>query len=133
MSQTNGTGGAATLPTPPTVTPSEWPASATIRVTSPRGLDVLLTLRAARVADVLGQLETLEGWLIGHNWTPAPTRAQGNGQAAQPAQGQGEETPICAIHHKPMQKRPSRQGGYFWSCSEKLDDGTWCPYKPKGR
>ena len=120
-------------PASPTVTPTEWPASATIRVTSPKGLDVLLTLRAARVADVLTQLETLEGWLIGRNWTPAPTparlttgtpAAQGNGQAeAEPA--------ICDQCCRPMKQKPRRDGkGYFWSCETKYGS-EWCKGRPR--
>jgi hypothetical protein len=29
-----------------------------------------------------------------------------------------------------MQKRQGKSGGYFWSCNQKLEDGSWCPYKP---
>ena len=123
-------------PASPTVTPTEWPASATIRVTSPKGLDVLLTLRAARVADVLTQLETLEGWLIGRNWTPAPTpkgaaspstAGQGNGQA----QGEGEPAAICDTCGRPMKQKPRRDGkGYFWSCETKYG-AEWCKGRPR--
>jgi hypothetical protein len=37
--------------------------------------------------------------------------------------------PICAIHNVAM-IRMHGQKGEFWSCHEKLEDGSWCPYKP---
>ncbi len=40
-----------------------------------------------------------------------------------------EEPPICAIHKLPMALMSGREG-QFWSCHEKLQDGSWCPYKP---
>jgi hypothetical protein len=40
-----------------------------------------------------------------------------------------EPAPICAIHHQPM-VRVSGRRGEFWSCHEKLDDGSYCPYRP---
>ena len=124
---------AAPAPASPTVTPTEWPASATIRVTSPKGLDVLLTLRAARVADVLTQLETLEGWLIGRNWTPAPTPARpATGTPAAQGNGQAEAEPaICDTCGHPMKQKPRRDGkGYFWSCETKYGS-EWCKGRPR--
>jgi hypothetical protein len=41
-----------------------------------------------------------------------------------------EQAPTCAIHRKPMTWVPKGKRGPFWSCHEKLDDGSWCPYKP---
>ena len=121
-------------PASPTVTTTEWPASATIRVTSPKGLDVLLTLRAARVADVLTQLETLEGWLIGRNWTPAPTpkgaASPSTGTPSAP-QGEGEPAAICDTCGRPMKQKPRRDGkGYFWSCETKYGS-EWCKGRPR--
>ncbi len=43
--------------------------------------------------------------------------------------GGDEQAPICAIHNKPM-AHVQGQKGMFWSCHEKLQDGTYCPYKP---
>ena len=40
-----------------------------------------------------------------------------------------EQPPTCAIHGKPMVSVQG-QKGQFWSCHEKLEDGSWCPYKP---
>lgn len=110
--------------------PQNWteaPASATLRVVTPTGYEVLLTTRAGRMSDLLTQLTTLESWLVDHQWQAAPT-GKGKPQAAQ---GDGDEpAPVCAIHGKPMTRR-SKDGRSWWSCSEKLADGTWCPYRPK--
>jgi hypothetical protein len=38
-------------------------------------------------------------------------------------------TPLCPIHKKPMALRMGQYGAFF-SCSTKLDDGTWCNYRP---
>jgi len=40
-----------------------------------------------------------------------------------------QEPPICAIHTRPMVSVQG-QTGPFWSCHEKLEDGSWCSYKP---
>jgi hypothetical protein len=39
------------------------------------------------------------------------------------------EPPECAIHHQPMVSVNGKKG-QFWSCHQKLEDGSWCPYKP---
>jgi len=44
----------------------------------------------------------------------------------------GSESPICAVHAVPMVKQLGRKG-YFWSCHQKNDDGSWCSYKPETR
>lgn len=38
--------------------------------------------------------------------------------------------PICPIHHNPMKLRTGKFGD-FWSCGMKMDDGSWCKYKPQ--
>lgn len=117
----------------PTAAPafSEAPASATVKVTTPGGYDLMITFRATRVADLLSQAQTVETWLIAHNFTPAPAF---KGKPAQDAANgvSTEAAPVCAIHGKPMTRRTTKDGTRsFWSCSEKLADGTWCPYRPK--
>lgn len=98
--------------------------------TSPAGFTYQLTMRAARVADVLSQAAQLEAWLTSHNWTPgkAPGKAS-QGDAANSVQS--EAAPVCAIHGKPMTRRTTKDGTRsFWSCSERLSDGSYCPYRP---
>jgi hypothetical protein len=40
-----------------------------------------------------------------------------------------EQPPTCAIHQQLMTLVNGKRGE-FWSCHEKLEDGSWCPYKP---
>ena len=120
---TNGNGH-----TPPAQNWTEAPASATLRVVTPTGYEVLLTTRAGRMSDLLTQLTTLESWLVDHQWQAAPT-GKGKPQAAQ-GDAATEDAPLCAIHKTPMVRR-SKDGRSWWSCSHKLDTGEWCPYRPK--
>ena len=125
---TNGNGH-----TPPAQTWTEAPASATLRVVTPTGYEVLLTTRAGRMADLLGQLTTLEAWLVDHQWQAAPTgkpqgKAQAQGDAANSVQG---DPPLCPTHQKPM--KMGKGGG--WYCPVKIaeDDGTGKPVYCKQR
>ena len=117
--------------TPTTMTVLEHPASATLRVVSASGFEVLLTTRAGRMADLLSQLATLESWLVDHQWQAAPT-GKGKPSQGDAANGvQSEAAPICAIHNKPMTRRTTKDGTRsFWSCSGRLSDGSYCPYRP---
>ena len=119
---------------PPTVAPasfSEAPASATLRVVSATGYEVLLTTRAGRMADLLSQLTTLESWLSDHQWTPAPT-GRPTGKATAQTQAQDGPAPCCDRCGQPMIRRQTRDGSRsFWSCSTKYGNGQWCQGKPK--
>lgn len=122
-SATNGT-----TATAPSFT--EAPASINVRVVSPAGFDYQLTMRAARVGDVLNQAQELEKWLLSHDWKPAATRPQAaQGHTANGVQADG--APTCPTHNKPM--KPGRNGG--WYCPEKIapDDGTGKPVYCKQR
>jgi hypothetical protein len=37
--------------------------------------------------------------------------------------------PLCGIHHLPMKLMQGKRGA-FYSCHEKMLDGSWCNYKP---
>ena len=54
-------------------------------------------------------------------------RLQQSDQAAASA-SDDEEHPICTIHNMSMVRVNGRKGP-FWSCHEKLADGSWCSYK----
>ena len=108
---------------------SEAPASVNVFATSPAGFTYQLTMRAARVADVLSQAAQLESWLTSHNWTPGkPASKASQGDAVNSVPG---ETPLCPTHQKPM--KPGKNGG--WYCPVKLleDDGTGKPVYCKQR
>jgi hypothetical protein len=47
--------------------------------------------------------------------------------AASPRANQGE-APVCPVHQTPMVLRHGRNGD-FWSCNQKLADGSWCKEK----
>ena len=122
---------AANIPTAPTApqpgsAPVQWteaPASATLRVVTPQGYEILLTNRANTMSLLLGQLAALETWLSEHNWTPAPTRTAA-APAAQAQQGEGD-APLCPTHGKPM--RQGKGGGWFCPVKVADDDGTGKP------
>ena len=102
---------------------SEAPASATVEAYDSSGRRWLLTTRAATTGELLTRLPVLTGWLDDHGW-----QARTPGKASQ---GDGDEpAPLCAIHKTPMVRR-SKDGRSWWSCSQKLDTGEWCPYRPK--
>jgi len=108
---------------------SEAPASATVEAFDASGRRWLLTTRATTTGELLTRLPVLATWLDDHGWqarTPGKT-SQGDAANSVPT----EPAPMCAIHNKPMTRR-SKDGRSWWSCSEKLADGTWCPYRPKG-
>ena len=112
---------------------TEAPASATLRVVTPTGYEVLLTTRAGRMADLLTQLTTLESWLVDHQWQAAPT-SKGNGKASQGDAAnsvQTEPAPTCDRCGQPMKRRTTKDGSRaFWSCATKYGDGSWCQGKP---
>ena len=117
--------------TPAPVTTTE-PPRATARFLSPNGVSWLVTVPAPTVAELLDRVALVEDKLLARQWKPAEDRPAFGGQRpsnGQPAQAQDEAAPVCAIHGKPMQRR-SKDGRSWWSCNERLDDGTWCPYRP---
>jgi hypothetical protein len=50
---------------------------------------------------------------------------------SEPKQAAQLEAPICEVHQRPMVRVNGRKGP-FWSCHEKLADGSWCSYRPRG-
>ncbi len=46
-------------------------------------------------------------------------------QQAQPP----EHPPVCEVHQVPMVWVRGKKGS-FWSCHERMPDGSWCSYKP---
>src|SRR5690349_9354955 len=39
------------------------------------------------------------------------------------------DPPVCEVHGLPMDWQKGRKGS-FWSCHQKMPDGSWCSYKP---
>jgi|SRR5579859_436571 len=90
------------------------------------GFPCKLTLHATSGIAVLEQGGAAIAKLKAQKATPPPAPVV----AVPKAEAAAEETPLCAIHHTPMAKRQGKNGS-FWSCPQKLEDGSWCPYKPK--
>lgn len=136
---------AAAAPTPPAAAPKPTtppaevpgvakgpamlppPASADVEFILEQGYRCTLHVQAPSWSGVLEQLGQVSARLAKMKAKPAPAAmAPVSGQAA----AESADVPQCAIHHTPMQKRQGRNGS-FWSCPQKLEDGSWCPYKPK--
>jgi hypothetical protein len=41
------------------------------------------------------------------------------------------DTPLCGIHNTPMTLVMKSKNGPFWSCHKRLDNGSWCSYRPR--
>jgi hypothetical protein len=112
----------------------EAPASATVKVMSTNGFSWLFTMRDEKASTLLYKIKAMEAHFIEAGWTPV-IESRGGAKAEGTPQPAGE-APICAIHSKPMvwksgvSKTTGRQYG-FWACSEKLADGSFCPFKPQ--
>ena len=52
--------------------------------------------------------------VVHHDLPPAPQKVE-----------------ICGVHQLPMHLMNGKRGP-FWSCHEKLSDGSWCNYRPTG-
>ena len=95
---------------------TEAPASATVKLISPDGYDVLFTLRGEAGADLLPKLTGALDWFKGHGYAPTTNgHARGNGHSDSSA-------PKCPTHNTPM--KPSKHGGFYCSVKVADDDGT---------
>jgi len=126
---------------------AEAPASATVRMVSPGGYDVMLTLRGMTGAGLLPKVEALLMWATEHGYSPttAPARAStntakggsdGNGHSeskdADPdvlTDEKGKHYKVCSEHQARMYEK-SGKGGETWY-SHQLADGSWCKGKAK--
>lgn len=122
-----------TLPAPAPQAPAqvvmnEAPYSWNATVQDPEtGFVEQFTVRAISAEGFIQRVGAMKVQLIERGYKPV-TRP-GNGHNPAPASDNGEQAPICAIHNKPMTKVQGQKGS-FWSCHERLSDGTYCPYKP---
>lgn len=116
-------------PNPSVITPEmhEAPFSWNVSAQSPEGFNEQFTVRGVTLQGFMNRVDTVKKNLTDKKYTPA-RRSGGTETASSTAEG--ETAPLCAIHHTPLTKR-SKDGRSFWSCNKKLEDGTWCPYKPK--
>lgn len=114
----------------PTGTPaplfSEAPLSWNVRAISVEGFEEQFTVRGQTIEGFFKRVQTTKQALLDLEYKPV-SRSNGHSAAAESAPA--EQAPMCAIHNKPMSKVQGAKGS-FWSCHEKLTDGTYCPYKP---
>lgn len=59
----------------------------------------------------------------------APREERFHDSHADPDQQESRESPVCPIHHLPMEWMETGRGD-FWSCHQRNDDGSFCTYKP---
>jgi hypothetical protein len=98
----------------------EAPASASAKMTSPNGIEWLVTTRDFTVSGLMTKIKVLEEHLLKTGWTPASGRS-----ARSDAPATNGSTPMCPTHGTPM--KPSKFGGFY--CPEKIadNDGTGKP------
>lgn len=90
------------------------------------GREVMWNVRG-KTLEEFDKVLTAKGERINKLQSIRPSKAEV--PQARNGNGSTEETPICAIHKKPMSKVQGNKGA-FWSCHEKLEDGSYCPYRP---
>src|SRR5947209_5447482 len=81
----------------------------------------------SRVVESLGQTFRLSPLKRHADKPAAPPQQQPTAlRLTVPAQPSG--APVCQIHQKAM-SWVNKNGG-FWSCHNRMQDGSWCKYKP---
>lgn len=104
----------------------ESPYSWNLHAEASDGWDEQFTIRASDSETFIKKIEGIKHYLSSKGYKPA----QRGGRAQANAVTNIEAVPNCAVHKVPMVKR-SKDGRSWWSCTEKLDDGQWCQYRPK--
>lgn len=127
---------AAVVKTP--VELKEAPYSWNVYARDAEGWSEQFTIREIDSKAFIDKIAGIKEYFRAHSYTP---EERGKGKASAPAASptggtapavEGEVIPNCAIHHKPLVKR-SKDNKSWWSCNTKLDDGTWCPYRPPSK
>lgn len=104
-------------------------AQTTYQITLSTGGKVAVTVTAEDPAEMKAALDWAQ--LAYKNLVDNQGKKGGQPQV-QVQEQQEEETPICAVHQVPM-VRVKGKYGYFWSCHERTEDGSFCSYKPEGK
>lgn len=112
----NGNGNGYQLP--------EAPASATVKVISPNGFEILFTIRDTDAAMLFRRVQSMVGYLEHSGYTPPPQRGGRSKKTYVQAPADGG-APLCPVHNAPM--KASQYGG--WYCSRKDDAGNYCSHK----
>lgn len=110
----------------------EMPYSWNVFMVAPDGSREQFTVRKTDAAEYIKSIDGIKKYLTEHGYKPEPPKTNGGNGNGASTTAHDETAPICGIHKSPMVKRQGKNGS-FWSCPKKLDDGTWCPYKPQAK
>lgn len=81
--------------------------------------------------DLIAEIKRLEDVFKTAEWTYESNKPNYSKGFQKPLQTVIDpNAPICPFHNKPMTKRTGQYGD-FYTCSTKMPDGSWCPYKPE--
>lgn len=114
MTATNGTHAAAAATNGHTH--HEAPASATARMTSPGGVDWLLTIRDDTANGLMTKVTALEAHLLGNGWTPDGGRASNGRSTGSQQEANGNESGavrMCPDGHGQMKASKHKPGEYY--------------------
>ena len=119
-----------------TLTAGEAAMSANVRGYY-KGFSIQITCRdpQVKVKPLLDKCVEIAEYMNNNGWKPSwnDTTNQANNKPKTVTSEIGTTTvPTCPYHNKQMTLRDGQYGQY-WSCGTKLDDGTWCKYKPNQR
>ena len=101
-----------------------------------KGFHAGFTIRkpSNRLVAVNETTKLIEG-LIEKGYKPSWNSETNNGHTETPKSD--PNAPICEVHNKPMSLKPSgiskatgKRYPAFWACSERMEDGSFCRYKP---
>lgn len=112
----------------PALTMTEAPYSWNVSAQDPEtGFIEQFTVRAISFEGFTQRVAMVKRQLAERKYKPAPR--YGAHSNASTSAAQEDPAPVCAIHKTQMQKRQGKNGGSFYSCQTKLENGEWCPYK----
>jgi hypothetical protein len=114
---------------------TEAPASATVKAWNAENFGVMFTIRDTDARSLFARMNgflkvlKLEGWKPDWKNEVAPERVLNSAAAA------AKPAPKCSIHGTPMEWKAgtSKKTGKpyaFYSCAQKLADGSYCNGKP---
>lgn len=109
----------------PVVEMHDAPYSWTLTAIDEGGFSEMFTVRAVTEKGFFERIARTKTQLIAQNYKPAPTRS-----TTASTHTTNEQAPMCGIHKEPMQRKQGKNGS-FWACQHKLDNGEYCPYRPK--
>jgi hypothetical protein len=102
-----------------TATLPEAPASVTYSVTTPHGFDILFTLRDTTGLGLLDKMESVENYLLNHEYKPQIKRSFGAPKKEQ----EFVEGKVCPKDGGRLVKKVTKAGKPYHKC----ENGKWNP------